>query len=61
VFLIVIQVGYDDAKNLLKQRTSAMDPRSTLGWGNVQEVEYNKVLQKSSYCDCYWVGGNVGK
>jgi len=61
MFLIIIQAGYDEAKNLYKQRTVAKDPRSTLGWSERQEKKYLAALEKSRHCDAYWIAPNAEK
>ena len=60
MFLVLVQVGYDEAKKLYKQRLAAKDPRSTLGWSNNQEKSFRVALEKSRFCDAYWIGGVAG-
>lgn len=51
----MIQNGYREAKSLYKQRNTCKDPRSTLGWNDIQEKAYKEALRKSCYCDSFWI------
>jgi hypothetical protein len=58
IVLVAFQRGWKEAKAHSNRRKACQDPRSTFGWTDEEEKNWEKVLERCRSGPAFWIGAS---